>query len=105
MRADLITLIPRLSLTLSIAIARAIFFHASKTDLGLNNGGAALQRPYGPNNYLIGALVRNRASMEPRFIVTPWRNGEELLQLRRDLYGKGDGEKRDRRQQAVNKVI
>jgi ribosomal biogenesis protein LAS1 len=35
-----------------------------------------------------------------QFVVTPWRSSEELLQLRRDLYG-ADALKKER---AVNKV-
>lgn len=38
-----------------------------------------------------------------RFVVTPWRNSEELIQLRRDLYRLND-DNVDRRQAAVNKV-
>lgn len=43
--------------------------------------------------------------MEPysRFVVTPWRDRQELIQLRRDLY-RLDENKADRRQSAVNKV-
>lgn len=37
------------------------------------------------------------------FIVTPWRNSQELVQLRRDLYRLND-DNVDRRQGAVNKV-
>lgn len=37
------------------------------------------------------------------FVVTPWRNSQELIQLRRDLYRLSD-DNVDRRQGAVNKV-
>ena len=37
------------------------------------------------------------------FVVTPWRNSQELIQLRRDLYRLND-DNVDRRQGAVNKV-
>ncbi|KAF2873820.1 Las1-like-domain-containing protein [Massariosphaeria phaeospora] len=42
--------------------------------------------------------------MTVRFVVTPWRDSDELLQLRRDLYNPGV-DAGDRRQCAVNKVF
>jgi ribosomal biogenesis protein LAS1 len=39
-------------------------------------------------------------SPRTRFVVTPWRDGKELLQLRRDLYASNA----TRREAAVNKV-
>ncbi|OCK74221.1 Las1-domain-containing protein [Lepidopterella palustris CBS 459.81] len=41
----------------------------------------------------------------PRYMVTPWRNPSELLQLRRQLYRLGDFEHNDMRLDAVNQVI
>ncbi|KAF9700602.1 hypothetical protein EKO04_001880 [Ascochyta lentis] len=38
------------------------------------------------------------------FVVTPWRNSQELIQLRRDLYRLND-DNVDRREGAVNKVL
>ena len=35
-----------------------------------------------------------------QFVVTPWRDSKELLQLRQDLYGSDDTKK----ERAVNKV-
>jgi ribosomal biogenesis protein LAS1 len=37
------------------------------------------------------------------FVVTPWRDRQELIQLRRDLYRLNE-DNADRRQGAVNKV-
>ncbi|KAF2997134.1 rRNA-processing protein las1 [Curvularia kusanoi] len=42
--------------------------------------------------------------LHSRFVVTPWRSRQELMQLRRDLYGLND-DNVDRRQGAVNKVL
>ncbi|KAF2659679.1 Las1-domain-containing protein [Lophiostoma macrostomum CBS 122681] len=43
--------------------------------------------------------------METRFVVTPWRDPEELLQVRQDLYGSSAANSIERRQKAVHKIL
>lgn len=83
---------PSLSLDTSYdSPGRPLSREASSTGTQRNTRSKQANRTAGP-----GRLF----TMETRFVVTPWRDADELLELRRDLFGTG----LDVRDRAVNKV-
>jgi hypothetical protein len=72
----------------------------SRVRIPSQSQGASRESHY---DALSASSAKHCWTMDPpntQFVVTPWRNSEELLQLRRDLYG-FDALKKER---AVNKV-